>query len=77
MKNFFPKTSNQSGFTLVELLVVIAIIGILSAVVLASLQDARDGARDVVVKQQVKQLANQVELIRTREPPRCPLGKWG
>ena len=42
----FKKTSNKKGFTLIELLVVIAIIGILSSVVLVSLQSSRAKARD-------------------------------
>ena len=42
----------RSAFTLVELLVVIAIIGVLSSVVLASLNTARLKAADAAVRAQ-------------------------
>ena len=53
----------QRGFTLIELLVVIAIIGILAAVVIGSLNDARSGGQDASVKQSVANIRSQAELI--------------
>lgn len=54
--------NNKKGFTLIELLVVIAIIGILSSVVLASLNSARQKSRDARRVADIKQLQLALEL---------------
>ena len=56
----------SKGFTLIELLVVISIIGLLSSVVLASVNDARAKARDAKRRSDLRQLVNAVELYYSK-----------
>jgi len=53
----------NQGFTLIELLVVIAIIGILSSVVLASLNTARGKGANAAVKANLNNIRAQAELV--------------
>lgn len=53
----------KKGFTLIELLVVIAIIGILSSVVLASLNTARGKGADAAAKSNLNNMRAQAEII--------------
>jgi prepilin-type N-terminal cleavage/methylation domain-containing protein len=54
--------NSEKGFTLIELLVVVAIIGILSSVVLSSLNSARAKGRDARRMSDIRQIQNAVEL---------------
>ncbi|MDP3996670.1 MAG: type II secretion system protein [bacterium] len=58
-QNFRQKISG--GFTLIELLVVIAIIGLLSSVVLSSLNSAREKARDARRLSDLRQINTAIQ----------------
>ena len=54
---------SQFGFTLIELLVVIAIIGVLSSIVLSSLNTARNKGNDAAAKSNLDNARAQAELF--------------
>ena len=63
MKVFRKSKDSQKGFTLIELLVVIAIIGVLSSIVLASLNTARGKGANAAIKGNLANMRAQAEIF--------------
>lgn len=72
---FLNSHTNDRGFTLIELLVVIAIIGVLSSVVLASLNSAQENARDAKRMADLKQVQIALEMY-FHDNGRYPTETW-
>ncbi len=70
--NFFYIKNKNKGFTLIELLVVIAIIGILSTVVLVSINSARSRARDTKRMSDIKQIDKALQMYMLNNDGQAP-----
>ena len=69
----------KRGFTLIELLVVIAVIAMLLAVLLPSLQLAKEAARKIICKNDLKQIGLSIKIYTEENDGKFPLngaGNW-
>lgn len=67
----------QSGFTLIELLVVIAVIGLLSGIVLQSLQSARYKSQNAKRLTDIDQIEKAINLYMTKTNDKLPTSSGG
>lgn len=73
-------TKNNHGFTLIELLVVISLIGILSTLVMANLNSARERSRDVQRKSDLRNIQTALRLYYNDKgdfPTSTTFPAWG
>jgi general secretion pathway protein G len=84
---FFKKTQRKSnisheGFTLIELILVVAIIGLLTSIMLVSMQMVREKAKYTKAQMELNQIKKAMSLYKLdvgELPPRgdsCPICSW-
>jgi type IV pilus assembly protein PilA len=70
------RNRKTQGFTLIELLIVIAIIGILAAVLIPNLLNARKRAFDTAAQTCLKEIATNEEMAASVDPWEYTAGQW-
>jgi prepilin-type N-terminal cleavage/methylation domain-containing protein len=67
-----PRARRHAGFTFIELVIVSAIIGVLAAIAVPALQQARARAVEVAVVSDLKEMARMQELFFVNPVPLSP-----
>lgn len=70
------ENKNAKGFTVLELLIVIAIIGILTSVIMASVNNTKTKAENVKATLEIKNLRNAITMLEndtSKWPNGCPI----